>query len=229
MITFKLDSTRLERKMQLTIDAAKDLREPFREFGAYLRKKADAKIKGQAFLPLAKETIEARLGHRYQNRLIRTLENKLNRDKNKAIKRGAKQTTIARKIMMLQEFRRWTSLGTDSTSQGSAKEAIEKGLKTTTLRAKDAFRLKRRIDKQTIGEHPILGKMANTLKVEALKTRLRVYSVWSPSKAHNEGLTVGHGAKLPKREFLHLDPEDMDVLKDILSKHIHDGWSLKDV
>lgn len=65
-------------------------------------------------------------------------------------------------------------------------------------------------------EH-LLGKMASSISAKVSGHVLTVQSKIDWSSVHNEGGSAGHGAHIPKREFLSLDEDDTRIFSEIFS------------
>lgn len=216
-VVFEMDG--LETKLDTLAESANDLEKPLRRFGGYLRKRAIERYRAQDFAPLAQGTVEKRT-----QKGLRSLEGKLQSDLRKAIRRagGAKGSGLA--LAMASEARgvrnRRAVLAEFQRRHGrSLKDRVE----GHELAIKQLASLGAREDRamaKAVGR-PILGGLPSTLEVDVgrgvvtLISRTREH--WTD--AHNQGDVVGHGARVPKRETLKLEEQDLDVFVEILREH----------
>jgi phage gpG-like protein len=239
VFTIHVNIDGLEHKLDTLADSAKDLEEPLRIFGGYLRQRAIERYKAQGFPPLAKATLEARA-----DKALAGLENKLRQDLKKALKRqpqarrslleklvgarvpegmaggSALSKGAASRLAVYQEFRarhRKPSGDNKFEQMAGAKDLSLKQL--ASLDAREG----RAIAKAVSG--PILGKLVKSLKVTVGSGSVTLASrtVTGFSEIHNEGGTAGRGSKIPKRETILIEEKDLDVLADIVLHHLTEG------
>lgn len=235
MFTVHIDIDGAIHKFDTIAENANDLTAPLRVFGGFLRKKAIERYKAQDFAPLAESTIEKRA-----QKGLRSMEKKLQRELTRAYKNARrargdgrgflarlvnKQVSLAtedaissgtrgvqNRLAVLAVFQQRHRPNLKERAQGKAltlKQA--QGLSMRTVRAVQ----------KAVGA-PILGQLPRTLAVTVgpgtMTLRSRTHEEWSA--AHNEGATVGHGAKLPKRETIKLEASDLEVFAGILKDHM---------
>lgn len=231
MITIQVNVDGVVHKMDTLAERARDLDRPLKRFGAYLRKRAIERYKAQDFTPLAESTLRARAQEG-----LNSLERKLEKDVRKAEKRSrpqAKPSFLQRALgiaspailgpasrgvrnreSVLSEFRRRHRRG----SEGLKGSAGGKALSVKQLASLDR-REEKAVTKAM--NAPILGGLPGTLVVEVQRGTVTLVSRtrehWTD--VHNKGGTAGHGAKIPKRETIKLEQQDLAVLKQIL-----EGW-----
>ncbi len=70
----------------------------------------------------------------------------------------------------------------------------------------------------------ILGSLYDTIGMHVDSGRLKVYSKAYISGIHNDGGTAGHGANIPKREFMKLVAADLDLFVEILNEEAIEAW-----
>lgn len=205
----------LVTKMDTLALSARDLDEPLRRFGAYMRKKAIAKYERQNFAPLADATVMARArGGR------KSLEGKLYSDVRKAQRRQAargerdKSRGTANRLAVLAAYQE---------QRGFKRAGIASGV-LAELTFKQALSLGAREDRaitRAVGK-PVLGGLPRTVGFEvrggSMTLASRTHEKWTA--AHNEGATVGHGAKLPERRTIEVEGVDLVVLQSILKSHL---------
>jgi phage gpG-like protein len=107
---------------------------------------------------------------------------------------------------VLKEFERQVAGGALGLQTG-ADRRLEKSV--AGLRARRA-----RAEAQASGR--VLGSMASSMFSKIAKGTLIVDSKILWAGAHNEGDTVGHGARLPARPFNYLEEIDVEVLTEVL-------------
>jgi phage gpG-like protein len=146
------------------------------------------------------------------------LRNKLRKELKRAQRRHASgrgdatksAAAMARRYAVLKEFERIVSGGEVRLgSTGDAKlDKSVRGLRDRHARAavKAAARP--------------LGRIAQSIKSKVEKHAVEIKSTIPWAGAHNEGATVGHGAKLPERQFLDLTDADVDVLLILITMHV---------
>ncbi len=239
MITVRVEIDGLVRTFETVAESARDLSPALRQFGGYLRKKAKAKYDAQDFAPLAAATVAGRA-----LKGLHSLEGKLKTDVRRALKRsrlsrGAPAgilgrvltSTATRHVLedlasgqskgarnrqaVLAAFQRQHALGGKSRLESAG---------ATPLTFRQQLSLNARADRavtRQVGK-PILGGLSKTLVVEVgegtVTLKSKTHGVWS--EAHNAGAVVGHGAKLPKRETVKLEADDLDVFGSILEHHL---------
>lgn len=236
-VSVELDG--LNWKCDTLADTAADLEVPLRILGAHLKKKALARYKAQAFAPLAQATIEKRaLGG------LRSLEHKLKRDVRRAFKRARLARGPARGGLLQQIFSSAAARHAADDALGQSTRGVQnrlavlsafhqrhgKHLGLKELAEGRALTLKQQqsLDERearAIGKaigRPILGGLDKTLVVEvehgAVTLRSATHQEWS--EAHNAGATVGHGAKLPQRQTVKLEQDDIDFFLSVLKGHL---------
>lgn len=233
MLSLEVDVEGVITRLETAALRADDLAPALARFGGYLRTKARAKYAAQDFAPLAESTIEKRT-----QKGMRALESKLRQDVRKAVRRagersgdpgllrrlfgagsitseviGQQSKGAARRQKVLDEFLRRRRKGSDLKGVMGGKELSLKQLTSLGARTDRAVA-------KAVGA-PILGKLADSLVVkvdgDSVTLTSRTGEQWS--EAHNAGDTVGHGAKLPKRETIKLESEDITELTKILREH----------
>jgi len=223
------------KKFDTLAETSRDLDEPLKKFGLYLRKRAVERYKAQDFAPLAESTLAARA-----KRGVGALENKLSSDVRKALARQnvsapkAKQSFIDKlmgtppigmvtapsrgvrnRMAVLAEYQRRHNRG--SAGLAGAAKGQELSLKQmASLEGREA-----RAVAKAVGR-PILGKLASTLKVEVARDSVTLISKTSEgwTEVHNLGGTAGRGAKIPQRETVKIEQHDLEILGEILKEHM---------
>jgi len=208
---------------------ASDLEEPIKKFLGYLRKRAIDRIKAQDFAPLAASTLEKRA-----QKGLRQLESKLHTDlrRARARQKGEPRGILAQMFGPKVEIKTVESRGVQNRLavlaefqrqfRPTGSLAQRAGLRPLTL--KQTTSLGARVDR-AVGKamtKPILSGLARTFQIEASRDEGTLVSKTHQAftDVHNKGGSAGKGAKIPQREFLKLEPEDMDVFAAILKDHL---------
>lgn len=243
MWTVVVELDGLNRKLDTFADSAGDLEKPLGIFGAHLRRRALERYKAQNFAPLAESTIEKRalkgmhsLGRKLQGdvrkalrraRQARQREPKgflarlLDQKQSLALEDALSVQTrgVQNRLAVLAEFQRhhglnWGKKGGTFADRIQAKPLTFK--QNISLAQREARAVMRAVNQ------PILGGLPRTLVVvvESGTVTLRSATHEKWSEAHNQGATVGHGSKLPKRETIKLESDDVEVLVAILKHHL---------
>lgn len=227
-VTVNVDG--LNRKFDTMAIGAADLEKPLKIFGGYLKAKAKRKYAEQNFEPLAESTLQKRM-----HKAMAIVERKLHRDVKRAFKRarlargesgksgaagllqdalGVNTRGVQNRLAVLAAFqrKRGARIGLKQLAEGRA----------LTLKQQVSLdaRTSRQVDRTVNGK--ILGGLDKTLVVivEGGTVTLRSATHQEWSEAHNEGATVGHGAREPQRETIKLEPSDLDVFESILKAHL---------
>lgn len=224
-MNFKLSANvnGITKTIDVIVDSLKDVNEVLSRFGKYLRLKAGRKFseQGPGWSELKKSSVTRKV------RASRTqLEKKLKKELAKAetraatdkivtyvspggqsfqiLKKQGTQKSVDNKRAILEEFKRLESGGSVPSGLNEKKEA----------------KLKERISRADAKGKRILGNLSNSIKASVSKGTLIIRSEVPWSAVHNDGGSAGHGAQLPKREFLAVDEEDLDILESFLLEHI---------
>lgn len=222
MFWCKVNLDGVEHKMQTLALSAADLEEPLRVFGAYMLKKAKRKYEAQNFPPLAQSTIAHRV-----SKGMRSIERKLNRDLRRAgnklgkgvieqiaaqSSRGYKNRAAVLGAFQRQHGFRLTKTGLDQ--RANLQELSVKQAASLTERTARA------VDKAV--NKPILSGLVDTLNfdVSGGSMTLRSTTAREWSNVHNAGGQAGHGATIPKRETIAIEPVDLEVLASILKSYL---------
>ena len=234
-INFKVNLDGWQRSFTLLATQAKQLNKPLREFDHYLRGRVDERFAagGPGWEPLKKATQDEWISRaraivgrklRYEiKKAYRRFEGKFGRS---AIQIGTESQrasmlrTISRRAITSQEFQKF-HLGIDKiTSEAfmnhegtpfSLKQAEKQvaSIKERVARAEDKAK-----------SRPILGRIRKAFESKIDSGMLKIVNKVGFSGVHNDGGTAGHGAKIPERRFLFLEPQDIDHLAEILQQHM---------
>jgi phage gpG-like protein len=234
LFTIEFEKDGVIEKLKTAALMAEDLELVFYKFGAYLVKKAKAKYEAQNFTPLASSTLKHRAAEGLKN-----LERKLAKDVGRALKRqdlakapkslvakafrafGIESETnhttsrgVINRAAVLSEFRRRYGMGKSRLSEIA-------GAKELTLKQKTSLR--GRIDRAVsrAKERPILGQLNRSPIFEVGEDSVTLISRTKTefSDVHNSGGSANHGARIPKRETIAVDDDDIDFLKKLLVEH----------
>lgn len=233
MITVVVNIDGLVRKFDTLADSAEDLSKPLRQFGGYLRKKAQGRYKAQDFVPLAASTIKKRA-----TKGLKSLDKKLQRDVRKALKKARSQRAprgFLERLLTSKGVQRSMDDALGMQTKGArnrlavlaefrnqhkfTKSRLEVAADAQPLSVKQLASLGNKTDKavgKAVGR-PILGGLPKTLKVivEGAIVTLKSLTHETWSEVHNAG--DGH---VPKRETIKLDAGDLDVFGAILEEHL---------
>lgn len=230
MFTISVEVDGVIRKYDTLANSARDLEPALKKFGGYLKKRALERYRAQDFAPLAPSTVEKRA-----QKGLRTVERKLNRDVRRAVDgAGAKVSptpsgafarmlatsiattgskTVQKRIALLAEFQRRRRRSMSLRAQAGG---VELSFKQQLALSKS----EQKAMEKSVGA-PILGKLIQSLTVETDRGTVTLASrsrgEWTD--VHNSGGEAGRGAKIPKRETIKVESQDLDVFLEILKEH----------
>lgn len=118
--------------------------------------------------------------------------------------------TMARRYAVLKEFERLAA-GGDPTKGMTGDAKLDKSVRG--LRERHARASVKAASRP-------LGRIAQSIRSKLEKSTVSIYSTIPWSSAHNEGATVGHGAKLPQRQFLDVTETDTAVLLMLITAYV---------
>lgn len=172
---------------------AKDPKDVLRRIAGFLKSKAKQRMEaGEGFAPLAPST---------QKKYAATTMSS-------TTKRGTVKVGVRRKI--------FGNLAKKGKSIDEARSAAAKKYKAILARAS---RRKKRgvVDKRKSEVATPLGKLIGAFVAKVIGRRgVTVENKVPWSAVHNDGGSVGNGAKVPKRQFLFITSEDLDEMKQIV-------------
>jgi phage gpG-like protein len=218
MLTLSINVDGIQRKIKTLARTAKDLEPALKIFDRYYRARVDQRFasEGPGWPPRADST-EAKSGQRERQAhalAAHQLKRKLTKELKRALRRQrlGKGTAAAaeRRYLVLKEFERQVAGGILG-EQAGADRRLEKSI--VGLRARKA-----RADAQASGR--VLGRMASSMFSKIAQGTLIVDSKIPWAGSHNEGDTVGHGARLPARPFNYLEEIDVEVLTEVLIRRM---------
>jgi hypothetical protein len=251
VLTLTVDTSEGRRKFGVFADALKDLTPVLREFDKYKQARIQELFatEGHGKWPARSERTQQRAAKRMTEaaeRAPRSLAGKLRRDLGKAQKRLANidrpnpnvvhvaigdilpgvaafekarrlrsaHNAVARRAFVLEAFER--------ASAGIYAPVSDKEQKQLAKLAPRWERAQGRVAKSG----KLMAGLARTIESKIARGLLTIDSSWdSPAPAAlQEGATVGRGAKLPPREWLAWEPEDVDVLADLFHKRAMLAW-----
>ena len=232
MLTVRVVTTDLEEKMDLLVDAVSDISEPLRAFGAYLRKRTRKRFQDEGpGWPALADSTQQKLEHTRTARI--TAAGKVRKSSELALRRKIRRESAKGKIGLgaLRELedvlrgRKSDPLAKAFESQlsGTALESFNAGQNRTLSRLREDLARhagksaeKRRAGARQSQRHKLLGKLASSIRASVRGNLLVVESIVDWAGVHNVGGSAGHGSSIPKREFLTLESEDVDVLRTLL-------------
>jgi phage gpG-like protein len=214
MLTLSFNVDGVQRKVKTLARTAKDVEPALKIFDRYYKVRLDERFlsQGPGWPPRADST-EAHSAHR--GRQVKALaEHQLKRKLAKELRRALRRQRLGkgtaaaadRRYLVLKEFERQMAGGMVGRQAGADKR-LEKSV--------GGLRERRARAEQKASER-LLGRIPSSMFSKVAKGTLTVDSKIPWAGAHNEGDTVGHGAKLPARPFNYLEPVDVDVLVEIL-------------
>jgi hypothetical protein len=232
VLTLTVDTSEGRRKFGVFADAIKDLTPVLREFDKYKRARIQELFAtgGHGQWAPRSERTDQRAAARLRDAETRaptTLLKKLKRDHARAVARFEKldatapakrvnsgRNAVARRAFAVQAFEK---VAAGIFEQVDAKQ--EKILRRIAPRWE-------RAQQRAAKKGNLLGGLAQTIESNISRGLLTIDSSWdSPAPAAlQEGATVGHGAKLPGREWLSWEDADVDVLADLFEKRAMLAW-----
>jgi hypothetical protein len=210
--------------------------EALKQFSKYLRDKAKGKFEseGPGWPGLAQST-DQRLAHSFTGKF--TVDGKLRKSSQKAmlaqIEKSIKKGKLPMSARTLFKKMAAGNLAGDDLAlrafghiEGKKKakdlntvEKTQRKLQKLGQQTRDQRRAG--LNKtRALGKHKMLGKLASSIKSKMAKHTLTVYSGVPWAGVHNEGGTGGKGARIPQRQFLNLDQEDLEVLSALLEAQL---------
>lgn len=214
MFSIHVNIDGLDHKLDLASEHANKIDEPLKKFGQYLKAKATARLKGGNFAPLSTGTTHARV-----LKGLARVESKLNIELKKAKKRAAMKfgegvvsKGVTSRLSTLSAFQSRNRRG-GAPIAGAQKLSLKQS-QSLTNRTQRA--IKKAVSKQILGRisevlEVIVGDGGVTLESKTTKR-------WTD--IHNKGGTAGHGSKIPQREYLKIEEEDLAILEGLLKEHI---------
>lgn len=118
--------------------------------------------------------------------------------------------SIARRYAVLKEFERLAA-GGDPTKGMTGDAKLDKSIRG--LRERHARASAKAASRP-------LGRIASSIKSKVERSTVTVYSTIPWAGAHNDGATVGHGAKLPQRQFLDVTEADTAILLMLITAYV---------
>lgn len=230
MLTIKFDDGGVSRSLDLMADSFAELGPVFRPFAGYMRKQVDQVFKSggsgewsertEASQEHYDSTIAARVA-KIEASKYRSLIGRLRGSQRAAQKRlsrtpqsnskltARRQKSVARYEAQIEEVQRVAAGGAHSPA--GQKKLYER------IGRRDA-RAAEKIEAVKSGQ--LLGRIANSFRIDWDKSSWTMASSIPWAGAHNEGATVGHGAKLPARPFLFWTPERLDKFVELANAHV---------
>lgn len=242
MLTLKYDDGGVQRSLNLAIDSVSDLRPIFARYIKYLRPEIDKvfQSQGPGWAPLAESSMDARkqkleaVAEKLRSGAMRTLDRKLSAESGRVLRKlekraklmdhsergqrllGRAQKSVERQKAIRAEFERRQAGIAGPVDKATAKATKKLGerIERRQVRAEE------KIKKYESGE--VLGAIASSIGYEIKGGNLEVFSHIAWAGAHNEGATVGHGARVPERRFLEWTPERIAKLAEIAAAYVAD-------
>lgn len=240
MLTLKYDDGGVQRSLTLAIDSLKDLKPIFGRYIKWLRPEIDKVFaaQGPGWAPLAESTQDARkqrleaVAEKLRSGAMRTLDRKLSAESGRVLRklekrqrlmdrseRGQKllaraEKSAARQRMIREEFARLSGgqQGPATREAAAATKKLGERIGRRQARAEEKIAAFERGD--------VLGAIASSIGYEVQGSTLTVFSHIKWAGAHNDGATVGHGARVPERKFLEWTPERIAKLAEIAAQYV---------
>lgn len=224
MITLTVNTAQSVRKIDTIARSLDDLKPAFTAWNKWKRAKVQKSFdsggpgwpatKKQAAIGADSKKAE-KVAEQSRQLADEMLRKKLQRQLRRAKKRNERgrgtAESVERRYLVLKEFERIAAGGSDSFSITGDKRLDKsiRGLRERQHRAQE------KASTQT------LGRIASSIKSKITRYDVTVYSEIPWAGAHNEGATVGKGSKLPKRTFLDLDDEDLEMLAKFIEAQVN--------
>ena len=240
MLTLKYDDGGVQRSLDLAIDSLKDLKPIFARYIKWLRPEIDKVFEqqGPGWAPLAPATMEERkarleaVAEKIRSGTMNTLRRKLSSEgarvdrrlaKRQALKDysekgqklvGRAQRAAERRAAMREEWEPRAAGIAGPQTKDTAKATKKLGERIGRRQG----RAEEKIAAYERGE--VLGAIASSIGYEVQGATLTVFSHIPWAGAHNDGATVGRGARVPERKFLQWTPERVAKLAEITAQYV---------
>lgn len=202
--------------LETVAESLEDLQLPLQLWNKYYRAKVQKKFDegGPGWQPTKKSETQSEakalpdeaLKQVADAMLRRKLTNELRRASRKYARGKGTAKALQRRYAVLQEFERIAAGGLPVATL-SADKRLEKSVKNLRQRHARAT---------TKAQGRTLGRIASSIKSKVAKYSVTVFSEIPYSAVHNDGGTAGHGAKIPQRQFLDVDDDDLKVLAGLI-------------
>lgn len=218
MFTVVVNLDGVEHKFATLALRASELDKPLRDFGRVMKAKARAKYDAQGFAPLAPSTLAHRVG-----KALNKAEAKERKGLDKARSKAAGTHPGLIGAIVAENSRAVKT----KQAQLQALLATRKGTLgslVTPLSSKQLWSLTTKAKKTVDAAlaRPILGKLATSLVVTVedglMRLTSRTQGGWS--SVHNDGGAGGHGAQIPKRQTVAVEPADIELLISMLKTYL---------
>jgi len=211
LLTISVDSGGTVRNLNLLADKFSDLSPVLGPFSAFMRNEIQEVFDSQGHGAWAarKESSQTHLEARKASKIARIeatkfsgLENRLRSEYRRTIKRAEKpaktekiaagrQRAIRRKEAQMAEVAR---LAAGGESQPRGQTALYRRVERRIVQSEKKI--------EAVKEGKLLGRIANSCKINYNKTSWEMESQVPWASVHNEGGTAGRGAKISERRFL---------------------------
>lgn len=240
MLTLRFDDGGVIRSLDLAIDSLGDLKPIFARYIKWLRPEIDKVFQqqGPGWAPLAESTQEGRqakleaVAEKIRSGSMNTLRRKLGAESGRVQRKlekraalmdrsergqkllGRAQKSAERQRVIREEFERRAAGIAGPVDRATAKATKKLGerIGRRQQRAEDKIAAYERGD--------VLGAIASSIGYEVQGSTLTVLSHIPWAGAHNDGATVGHGARLPERKFLEWTPERIAKFGEIVAEYV---------
>lgn len=230
-LTFTVDTARGRRKLEVVGASLQDLQAVLGPFNKYLRAKIKKRFdaEGPGWAPSAEST-DRRLLHSLKTPVtaagkvrltkgVEGLKSQLVRDVQKNRVDLQVLEALSRATRATGGGRLGEALRSNSGWRGKRGPRYLGQLKAIAVEAKRAAKGKGK-NQREIAKHKILGKLASSIYSEVQRQHLKIASRIDWAGVHNVGGVVGHGAKIAARPFAYLEPEDIQLLVDMIHQRV---------
>lgn len=227
MLTIKIHDGGVEQSLEVMADSFAELGPIFRPFAKYKRGKVNEVFKsgGEGEWPERTAASQAQYDETKTSRIAKieagkytSLVGSLRSSQRKVQRRLAKgrdskltarrEKSIARYEAQVAEVQR-VQAGGEHNAKGQKKLYERIGRRDQRAAEKVA----------AVESGQLLGSIANSFQITWDKTTWAMRSEIPWAGAHEVGATVGHGSKLPKREFLYWTPADLQKFSELAQAH----------
>lgn len=241
MLTVKYDDGGVPQSLELMADSFAELGPVFRPYAKYMRTQVDQVFKssGQGEWAQRAEASQAQYDDTKQSRIAKLEANKYAslasrlRSETKRARRGFIKASGSGADSKLTK-RRLRSVERYEAQQQELQRLTQGGERSGDRSFKKFYgRVERRDQRAAemiaaVESGQLLGRIANSFNISWDKSSWTMRSEIPWAGAHESGATVGHGAKLPARPFLHWTRERLDKFVELANAHVLAAFRKRD-
>jgi phage gpG-like protein len=216
VIRLYVNTSEGERLIETVATSLEDLQLPLQMWNKYFRQKVQEKFaaSGPGWAPTLRAQATEKSGEATKDAVSQFADDMLRRKLRRELQRAAKKyargsgskKAMERRYAVLQEFERIAAGG--EMRLGSTIDArLDKSVRG--LRERHGRAVSKAQGKP-------LGRVASSIKSKLTKYSVNVFSEIPWSAVHNDGGVAGHGAKIPQRQFLDIDDDDVKMLAQLV-------------